>query len=203
VARAVTQTPHWLITGGGAIAFARAAGFEDYYSVTERSVQIHRKVMAALLDKTEYDFQDEWRDFDWKLTWNFERRWEEVLKEYGASTIGSVAMDAEGHFAVCNSTGGSSPMLFGRVGDTPIVGAGYYCGPAGAIAATGIGEYIVKQMLCMTVYRWFETGMPLEDALHKGVRLFPNEIDIGLIAVTKDGPATADNRQMPTHKIVE
>lgn len=203
VARAVTQTPHWLIVGTGAIAFARAAGFEDYYHVTERAHTIHRKVMAALLEKTDYDFQDEWRDFDWKLTWNFERRWEEVLKEYGTSTIGAVAMDAEGHFAVCNSTGGSSPMLFGRVGDTPIVGAGYYAGPAGAIAATGIGEYIVKQMLCMTVYRWIESGMPLEDALQKGVRLFPQEIDIGLIAVSKDGPATADNRQMPTHTIVE
>jgi L-asparaginase/beta-aspartyl-peptidase (threonine type) len=94
-------------------------------------------------------------------------------------------------------------MLFGRVGDTPIVGCGYYVGEQGAIAATGIGEYIVKTQLCSLVYRWIEAGMAPQAALDKGVALYPHEVDIGLIAVTKDGPVTSDNRQMPTAALVE
>lgn len=199
VAREVAETPHWMIVGEGAERFARVMGFPEYYNVTERARRIHEKVMEALASEGEYDFQDEWRTFDYKRHWNFKKRWQDVVALHGASTIGAVAMDGEGHFAVCNSTGGSSPMLYGRVGDTPIVGCGFYAGPQGAIAATGIGEYIVQHMLCRTVYGWLEAGMPLQEALDHGVGLFPNEIDIGLIAVTRDGAATSDNREMPTH----
>lgn len=202
VAREVAETPHWLMVGEGAEAFARVMGFEDYYHVTERARRIHAKVMEALAGGEEYDFQDEWREFDYKRHWNFKKRWQEVVQLHGSSTIGAVAMDSEGHFAVCNSTGGSSPMLYGRVGDTPIIGCGYYAGAQGAIAATGIGEYIVQHMLCRTVYGWIEAGMPLQEALDHGVALFPNEIDIGLIAVTRDGAAASDNRQMPSHVVM-
>lgn len=198
VARALADSPHWMLAGEGATRFARALGFEEYRVVTERAKQIHQKVIAALVAGTDYDFQQEWREFDFHKAWNFKKRWEEVIQAHGSSTIGAVAMDGEGHFAVCNSTGGSSPMLFGRVGDTPIVGCGYYAGEAGAIAATGIGEYIVKQMLCRTVYGWVEGGMPLQQALDAGVALFPDSIDIGLIGVSRDAAAVSDNRQMPT-----
>lgn len=203
VARKVVDTPHWLMVGEGAMAFARKVGFAESYHVTERAKVIHEKVIASLQEGSDYDFQEEWRHFDYLGNWNFQRKWEDVIKAHGSSTIGAVAMDGEGHFAVANSTGGSSPMLYGRVGDTPIIGCGFYAGPAGAIAATGIGEYIVKELLCITVYRWIEAGMPLQEALDKGVALFPQSIDIGLIAVSRTGAATSDNRQMPTHVLVE
>lgn len=203
VARAVADTPHWLIVGEGATRFASVVGLEHPITPTERALSIHAKVMEALAEGHEYDFQEEWRAFDFKQSWNFKKRWQDVIHAHGTSTIGSVAMDAEGHFAVCGSTGGSSPMLYGRVGDTPIVGCGFYAGKAGAIAATGIGEYIVKEMLCRTVYGWLEAGMPIQDALDKGVALFPTSIDIGLIGVSPAGAAVRDNRQMPTHVIVE
>lgn len=203
VARAVADTPHWLIVGEGAERFARVMGFPAFYQPTERAKAIHRKVMAALQSGTDYDFQEEWRQFDYVRHWNFKKRWEEVMLAHGASTIGAVAMDAEGHFAVCNSTGGSSPMLYGRVGDSPIVGCGFYAGPAGAIAVTGIGEYIVKEMLARTVYGWLESGMPLQEALDKGVGLYPQAIDIGLIGVTREAAAASDNRQMPSWVIAE
>jgi beta-aspartyl-peptidase (threonine type) len=198
VARAVAETPHWLMVGEGALAFARKAGFEDYYAVNERAKAIHKRVQAALAEGTNYDFQEEWRAFDFKRYWNFKKRWEDVIMLHGSSTIGAVAMDAEGHFGVCVSTGGSSPMLYGRVGDTPIIGCGFYAGEAGAIAATGIGEYIVKQLLCKTVYEWVAAGEPLQRALDKGVALFPVAIDIGLIGVSRHEAATSNNRQMPT-----
>lgn len=198
VARQVADTPHWLLVGQGAQAFARVMGHEPFRHVTERAKAIHAKVLQALADGSDYDFQDEWRAFDFKKAWNFPTHWQEVIRAHGSSTVGAVAMDAEGVFAVASSTGGSSPMLFGRVGDTPIVGCGYYAGSQGAVAATGIGEEIVKQMLCRMVYNWLEGGMPLQQALNHGVGLFPKEVDIGLIGVTRDGAAAADNRQMPS-----
>jgi L-asparaginase/beta-aspartyl-peptidase (threonine type) len=204
VAREVADTPHWMMVGDGAERFARVMGFPPFYEPTERAHRIHAKVMEALTSDRPYDFQEEWRHFDFKRHWNFQKHWREVIAVHGSSTIGAVALDAEGHFAVASSTGGSSPMLYGRVGDTPIMGCGFYAGPAGAIAATGIGEFIVAKMLARLVYDWFADGMPLEEALRKGVDLFPTEeVDIGLIGVTKAGAAAADNRRMPFHVIAE
>ena len=104
--------------GEGAIAFARALGFEDFYAPTQRAKDIHVKILKALMEGTDYDFQKEWRDFDFQHAWNFETRWDDVVKQYGSSTIGAVAMDEAGNFAATVSTGGSSPMLRGRVGGT-------------------------------------------------------------------------------------
>lgn len=119
----------------------------------------------------------------------------------GCDTVGAVALDLQGRFAVASSTGGSAPALVGRVGDTPIPGCGYWAGPAGAIAATGIGEHIVQRLLARTVYEWIERGMPLRQAIERGVALFPDHIDVGLIAVTTHEAASASNRSMPVHLI--
>lgn len=119
----------------------------------------------------------------------------------GCDTVGAVALDSQGRFAVASSTGGSAPALVGRVGDTPIPGCGYWAGPAGAIAATGVGEHIVQHLLARRVYEWIERGMPLRQALERGVALFSDDIDVGLIAVTAHDAASASNRSMPVHLI--
>ncbi|HEY9857299.1 MAG TPA: isoaspartyl peptidase/L-asparaginase [Stenomitos sp.] len=201
VAREVADTPHWLLVGEGATAFARVRGFPSYYRVTERAQRGYARVLAALLEKTGGDFPSEWHQFDLERYWNFQTSWQEILNEHGHGTIGAVARDADGHFAVCNSTGGSSPMLYGRVGDSPIMGSGFYAGPAGAVAATGIGEYIVRKLLCRTVYGWLEADTPLAEALERGVRLFAPEIAVGLIAVTAREAGACNNRQMPVAQL--
>lgn len=203
VARAIAETPHWLLAGEGARLFALKMGFEESYKITEKAQATYERVMKALAAGVGEDVIGKWQDFEIAKHWNFRKPWEEIVKQYGHGTIGAVTMDSEGHFAVASSTGGSSPMLYGRVGDTPIVGCGFYAGPAGAVAATGIGEYIVKNLLCRTVYGWLEQGMPLQEALDKGVALYPNEIDIGLIGCSRETAAASDNRQMPTHIIIE
>jgi L-asparaginase/beta-aspartyl-peptidase (threonine type) len=114
-------------------------------------------------------------------------------------TVGAVALDSHGHFAVASSTGGSAPALPGRVGDTPIPGAGFWAGPHGAVALTGVGEHIVPRMLARVVYDWIERGMNLREALESGVRLMPREHDVGIIAVTRTDAAAASNRSMPFH----
>lgn len=116
-------------------------------------------------------------------------------------TVGAVALDAAGHFAVATSTGGAAPALPGRVGDTPIPGCGFYVGPHGAVAATGMGEQVVARMLARTVYDWLADGLPLQQALDRAVGLYPDAIDIGLIGVTRTESAVSANRPMPTWRV--
>lgn len=123
--------------------------------------------------------------------------WEEALRRFGCGTVGAVARDGQGRYAVATSTGGSAPALLGRVGDTPLPGCGFWCGPMGAVGATGIGEAIVRQLLARTVYGWIEAGLPLQQALDDGVGLFGADTDIGLIGVTAHEACTASNRRMP------
>lgn len=118
-------------------------------------------------------------------------------------TVGAVALDWDGHFAVATSTGGSAPALPGRVGDTPIPGCGYYAGPLAAIAATGVGEHIVARMLAREVYGWIENGMPLQQALDRGIASMPAAFSAGLIGVTRTESAIASNRDMPAHALEE
>ncbi|USX18756.1 isoaspartyl peptidase/L-asparaginase [Oxalobacteraceae bacterium OTU3REALA1] len=112
-------------------------------------------------------------------------------------TVGAVVRDAAGHFAVAGSTGGCAPALLGRVGDTPIIGAGFYAGPAGAVAVTGIGEHIVRHLLAHTVHGWLAGGMRLAAALERALTLFDPAIDVGLIAVSATDSGARSNRDMP------
>ena len=78
-----------------------------------------------------------------------ERRWKELEKEKAKAdhhgTVGAVALDAAGNLAAGTSTGGMSNKRFGRVGDSPIIGAGTYAdNESCAVSATGWGEYFIR-----------------------------------------------------------
>lgn len=201
IARLVAETPHWLLIGKGASAFASKCGFTESNNVSPQAYLRHKEIIHALKEKQTADFPNEWMGFDIETHWNYQTPWQQALEEYGHGTVGAVALDSYGNFAVCTSTGGSPPMLFGRVGDSPIIGCGFYAGKCGAIGATGVGEYIVKQTLARTVYFWIENGMPLKAALDKGIALFPNNIAVGLIGITQNETAISANRPMATHVI--
>jgi L-asparaginase/beta-aspartyl-peptidase (threonine type) len=129
--------------------------------------------------------------------WNYPMDWSAAIERYGCGTVGAVVADGAGHYAVATSTGGCAPSLLGRVGDTPLIGSGFYAGERGAIAATGIGEAIMQKLLARTVYGWLEQGMPLKEALSRGIALFPESVDVGLIGVTAGEAAVLSNRDMP------
>ena len=194
VARAVVETPHVLLCADGAIAFARARGFPRYRVVTAGMRARWQKVVDAINSGRKKSLPTSWRRFNIPESWNFRRKIADVL---GCDTIGVVVRDARGNFAVANSTGGSSPMLRGRIGDSPIAGAGYWAGPAGAVAATGQGEEMIRRLLCKTVYDWIAAGASAQAACARGVALIPADIHVGLIAVSATGHGAADNRQMP------
>ncbi len=123
VARAVmTDSPHVLLAGKGADTFAAEQGAEqvdpDWFMTPERRAQ---------LDAMKAD-PDAWFDVDMK---------------YG--TVGAVALDAHGHVAAATSTGGVTAKRWGRIGDSPLIGAGTLADDrACAVSATGSGEFFIR-----------------------------------------------------------
>jgi len=200
LARAVADTPHVLLAGEGAERFARAIGLARSRPITELQREKHRKLLEELAGSVPVMPGVGNRMFD--RFWNYKTPLQ-LPASTACDTVGAVVRSPDGHFAVAGSTGGSAPSLLGRVGDTAIVGAGFYAGTHGAIAATGIGEHIVRHMLARTVYSWIEAGMPLQQALQRGIDLFDKDVDVGLIAVSKTEAASFSNKQMPTGTIEE
>jgi L-asparaginase/beta-aspartyl-peptidase (threonine type) len=191
VAQAVSRTPHWLLAGEGAERFARTAGFPHHHAISERQRARHERLMKMLGGATPATpgvANRAFRDY-----WNYDM----PPAFMPCDTVGAVVRDAAGNFAVACSTGGSAPSLLGRVGDTPIIGSGFYAGPDGAVAVTGIGEHIVRHLLAHTVYGWIAGGMPVDEAVHRGVDLLPREIDVGVIAIGRREAAMHSNRDMP------
>jgi beta-aspartyl-peptidase (threonine type) len=196
LAEAVTQTPHCLIVGEGTDRLARLLGLEAAAHDRERALRSYRETMQELA--TERPVLPGVPNETFSRLWNYPVPWKEAMKRHGSGTVGAVVREGPGRFAVATSTGGVAPALLGRVGDTPVVGSGFYCGPAGAIGATGIGEAIMRRLLARTVYGWLEGGMALREALDAGIALFDDDTDVGLIGVTSSEHGSASNRPMPT-----
>jgi len=191
VAQAVTRTPHWLLAGEGAQRFARMAGFDSWHEISERQRSKHDRLMQTLASAEQATPGVPNRAF--AEHWNYDR----PRTFEPCDTVGAVVRDTQGRFAVACSTGGSAPSMLGRVGDSPIIGSGFYAGADGAVAVTGIGEHIVRRLLAYTVYGWIAGGMPAQEAAEKGVGLFPQEIDVGVIALGREDAGIASNREMP------
>src|SRR5262249_45038509 len=117
-------------------------------------------------------------------------------------TVGAVVRDVHGRFAATASTGGTLYMLRGRVGDSPLMGAGVYAGPHGAVAATGVGEEIVRRFVGKTVYDWLADDVPPQRAAQRAVAMFPEVVDIGILVVGKSGHAIVSNRNMASATLV-
>ncbi|MGE5566912.1 MAG: isoaspartyl peptidase/L-asparaginase family protein [Parcubacteria group bacterium] len=116
----------------------------------------------------------------------------EVSEEESAAlhgTVGCVVRDAEGRLAAATSTGGTHGKLPGRVGDTPIIGAGTWADDRVAVSSTGIGEYFIRTsaavQLAMRVQFGGETLREAADAVLGQIAALGG--DGGLIAVTADG----------------
>lgn len=158
IARAVMErTPHVMLAGNGAAAFARAQGFE---TVTDPAAYYTLPVGV--------------------------RPDEIKTKKHG--TVGAVALDADGRLAAATSTGGTFGKLEGRVGDTPLIGAGTWADADVAVSCTGVGEQIIRAGGAASVAFSVRAGATLPEAI--GALL--DEIrrlggDGGVIAVSKQG----------------
>lgn len=100
-------------------------------------------------------------------------------------TVGAVAFDGK-TFAAALSTGGLKDGAIGRVSDVPMPGCGLFCGPLGAVACTGDGEFIAMKILARQVYEWLASGVSPDMAAEKAIALFDDPVDIGLIILTEN-----------------
>ncbi|NON63661.1 isoaspartyl peptidase/L-asparaginase [Acidianus sp. RZ1] len=113
---------------------------------------------------------------------------------YGGDTVGAVALDKDGNLVAGTSTGGISGKLPGRVGDSPIPGAGYYATQRVAVSSTGVGEIILKILPAKEVDILVSMGFSLEDVVRSVINKVTNIFgkgNIGMIAIDNKGVATA------------
>lgn len=129
----------------------------------------------------------------------FEKRYEQTI--YG--TVGAVALDNEGRLAVATSTGGTRLKPRGRVGDSPLWGAGAFANSVASAGATGKGEQIMRVLLSQMAVDYVQQGQPASEAalsaIAKMVDLLPGA-EAGLIMMDQQGNygAAYSTQAMPT-----
>ncbi len=123
-----------------------------------------------------------------------QKRYDALMKAQKHGTVGAVALDRAGNLAAATSTGGRTNKMTGRVGDTPIIGAGTYANNnTCAISATGHGEYFIRYAVAHDISALMEyKGLSLEAAADEVIfnKLLPVGGTGGVIAVDKDGNYT-------------
>jgi len=200
VARAVMETPHVALAGEGAAAFARKRGFKAFHKASQTALEKYKRVKQIIKEGKLSEEALHWKDHNIESLWNFE---DISYKEVFCDTIGAVAIDKQGILAAANSTGGFPPMMLGRIGDSPMIGCGFYAGSACAIVTTGMGEEIIKRMLAKTVYDMVSSGEDIEKACEKGINIFAPGIKVGIIAISKEGFTVASNTEMANYVLVK
>ena len=154
VAKAVMDyTDHTILVGRGARKFALAVGFKEQNLLTEKSRQNWLRWKANL------NKDDFWLDHD-----------EDIKIRFTTGTINMNAVNAAGDLSSVTTTSGMSFKLDGRIGDSPIVGAGQYCDNAiGAAGSTGRGEACMKVCGAYTIVEFMRNGMTPEQACLKAL----------------------------------
>jgi beta-aspartyl-peptidase (threonine type) len=177
--KVLTDSPHVMLIGAGAEEFAQGQGFElvdNAYFQTERRRKQLKRLQAqggqiSLSEDTSDDFEPD--------------------KQLG--TVGAVAIDRKGNIAAGTSTGGMTNKRFGRIGDSPIIGAGTYADENCGISATGHGEYFIRAAVAHDICaRVRYQGVSLSEAANTVVNevLVNMGADGGVIAIDKDAEIT-------------
>jgi N4-(beta-N-acetylglucosaminyl)-L-asparaginase len=175
LARAVMEkTPHVMLAGEGARQFAIAQGFPLEEEKLSPKAQI------------EYD--------KWKVT----SQYKPIINIENHDTIGMIGIDAAGKLAGSCTTSGLAYKMHGRVGDSPIIGAGLYVDDeVGAATATGLGETIIRICGSFLIVELMRQGRTPQEACEEAVRRLVTkskniqDIQAGFLAVNKEGETGA------------
>lgn len=174
VARAVMEkTPHVMLVGAGALQFALEQGFKEEDLLTPES-------------------KKEWQE------WLKTAKYEPIVNIENHDTIGMIALDSRGNLSGACTTSGMAFKMHGRVGDSPIIGAGLYVdNEVGAATATGHGEEVIRTVGSHLVVELMRQGrtpqQACEEAVRRIVRFTQNRnkdlknIQVGFIALNKNG----------------
>jgi beta-aspartyl-peptidase (threonine type) len=182
LARKVLESPHVLLGGKGAQEFAQEHGiplcaFEDL--VTERQYRSWLENKAKAADKAEEP--------------RHHRREVGSIKarEEKHGTVGAVAVDTSGSLAAATSTGGIHNKYPGRVGDSPLVGCGFYADENAAISCTGHGEDFIRLLIAKRAADFVGSGNTAREAAEAAIAVLstkaPETGSGGLIVVDRNG----------------
>lgn len=174
VARKVMEeTPHVILAGKGAEQFAYEQGFKKENLLTEKSKR-------------------EW--LEWKKT----AKYEPVINIENHDTIGMLAIDKNGDLGGACTTSGMAYKMAGRVGDSPIIGAGLFIdNEVGGATATGVGEEVLRMVGSFLIVELMRQGKSPQQACEEGVKRIiarnKDKLDfqIGFIAINKKGETGA------------
>jgi beta-aspartyl-peptidase (threonine type) len=184
VARKVMEeTDHVMLAGEGAQRFARVMGFGDHDPITparRADWESKRKQLDEVLGKRGLKM----------------RRFLKDHPEYAGGTVGAAAVDMNGVLAAATSTGGVTMKLVGRVGDSPLAGAGNYASRHVAASATGTGEFVIRTLAARSISEAMERGASLRNALDDVLGRLGRDFDadVGIIAVDGAGAPLAMHR---------
>ena len=169
VARKVMdETPHVMLSGKGALDFAIKQGFPKEDLLTEKSRQ-------------------RWEE------WKKEAQYKPIINVENHDTIGLLALDKNGDISGACTTSGLSWKMHGRVGDSPIIGAGMFVdNEVGGCCATGMGEAVMKTLGSFLVVELMRQGASPQEACEEAIaRIVKNQnfkdMQIGYLAINKKG----------------
>jgi beta-aspartyl-peptidase (threonine type) len=166
--RVMEASPHVMLSGAGAEEFAIEQGFalvpNSWFLTPARRDQLERVLQGRAQPRDELQ---------------------------GLGTVGAVALDRQGNLAAATSTGGMTGKRWGRIGDSPIIGAGTYANNAScAVSATGHGEYFIRSVVAYDICAMVEyRGWSLERAAREVVqyKLKKRGGDGGVIGIDRAG----------------
>ena len=175
VARKVMEeTPHVMLAGKGAEQFAYEMGFKKTNLLTEKSKQ------------------------DW-VEWKKTSEYKPIINIENHDTIGMLAIDKNGDISGACTTSGMGFKMAGRVGDSPIIGAGLFVdNEIGGATATGMGEEVVRTVGSFLIVELMRQGKSPQEACEEGVKRIiaknkdKQDFQIGFIAVNKKGETGGD-----------
>jgi L-asparaginase / beta-aspartyl-peptidase len=193
--KVMEETPHVMLVGEGAELFAKTHGFETSNLLTPESEELWRARIVGDVETASNMYEDQYSTYMGTV-----RNWKELLHDRIFGTTNVMAKDMDGNIACAVSTSGWGFKWPGRLGDSPVIGAGNYADNRyGAAACTGRGEMAIRACSAHSVVTYMRFGMSLEEALKTAMEDLSHLVDpyaermnvMNIVAMDKDGNAAA------------
>jgi N4-(beta-N-acetylglucosaminyl)-L-asparaginase len=168
--KVMEDTPHVMLSGKGAEMFAESLGMVKHPNTL---TDVSRRA---------------WEE------WLKEKKYKPIINIENHDTIGLLALDSAGRLAGSCTTSGLAFKMHGRIGDSPIIGAGLFCDDeVGAATCTGLGETVLRTLASHTAVELMRSGATpqeaAEEAIHRIVKKHSNfkDFQVGILVITKTG----------------